>query len=241
MKVAALPNYTVRRSPRAKNLRLKVTREEGLCVVVPRGYDEGRIPSLLKQRKVWIADALARIAETRRFLEPMPVKHLPEVVQLKALGETWFVTYRDQENHQGIRLVAEHGRLVIAGSELKRPDVLRKIRSWLRVKTKAGLFPLAEGLAVKHRLKLEGLMVKSQRTRWASCSAKRNLALNTKLLFLPPELVRYVLIHELCHTVHMNHSSEFWRLVSSREPKYKILDQTLREAWKMVPAWVFER
>jgi hypothetical protein len=74
---AALPDYSVRRSPRAKNLRLKVTREEGLLVVVPKGYDEKKIPSVLKQKKVWITDALKRIGETRRYLEPKPVKHLP--------------------------------------------------------------------------------------------------------------------------------------------------------------------
>ena len=239
MKAAALPDYSVRHSSKAKNLRLKVTREAGLCVVVPRGYDEKKIPALLKQKKVWIADALKRVGETRRFLEPEPVTHFPEVVRLEALGETWPVTYREQGKHSGVRLRVENGKLVISASELNRADVLRKLKEWLRIKAKVALFPLAENLATKHRLKLEGLMVKSQRTRWASCSPKRNLALNTKLLFLSPDLVRYVLIHELCHTVHMNHSREFWRLVASREPSYKLLDQELRAAWKIVPQWMF--
>jgi predicted metal-dependent hydrolase len=94
-------------------------------------------------------------------------------------------------------------------------------------------------LARKHGLELGALFVKSQRTRWASCSASKNVALNTKLLFLSPELVRYVLIHELCHTVHMNHSHDFWRLVACHEPGYRLLDQALREAWKIVPPWAF--
>jgi predicted metal-dependent hydrolase len=103
------------------------------------------------------------------------------------------------------------------------------------VKVRKGLFPLAEKLATKHRLRLGGLLVKSQRTRWASCSARRNLS----LLFLSPDLVRYAVIHELCHTIHMNHSNEFWRLVAVHEPSYKVLDQGLRDAWKSVPQWVF--
>jgi predicted metal-dependent hydrolase len=98
---------------------------------------------------------------------------------------------------------------------------------------------IAQKLADKHRMPLRGLLVKSQRTRWASCSAQKNLSLNTKLLFLSPDLVRYVLIHELCHTVYMDHSKEFWRFVASHEPGYKILDQELREAWKTVPDWMF--
>jgi predicted metal-dependent hydrolase len=70
-------------------------------------------------------------------------------------------------------------------------------------------------------------------------AVRGNLALNTKLLFLPPELLRYVLVHELCHTVHMNHSKDFWRLVECHEPRYRVLDQQLRAAWKPVPRWLF--
>lgn len=237
--MAALPDYRIRHSPKAKNLRLKVTRDEGLCVVVPRGFDEAKIPALLKKKKIWIADALKRVGETRRFLEPQPVKHLPESLRLVALGETWPVIYNDTENRSGIWFRAENGKLLISGSDLNREAVIRKLKDWLRLKVREDLFPLAEKLAAKHRLTLGGLLVKSQRTRWASCSAQRNLSLNTKLLFLSPDLVRYVLIHELCHTVHMNHSKEFWRLVASHEPSYKVLDQALREAWKTLPQWVF--
>ncbi|QNI70894.1 M48 family metallopeptidase [Cyanobium sp. NS01] len=237
--MAALPDYNVRHSPKARNIRLKVTRENGLIVVVPPGYDEEKIPALLKQKKVWIADSMRRIGETRRFLEPTPVTHLPEVVRLVALGEAWAVTYRDDTRHSGFRLRTEGERLIISGPDLKREAVIRKLKDWLRMKVREGLFPLAEKLAKKHRLNLGGLLVKSQRTRWASCSAQRNLSLNTKLLFLSPELVRYVVIHELCHTVHMNHGSDFWRLVASHEPNYKTLDKELRTAWKTVPQWLF--
>lgn len=236
---AELPNYSVRHSPKAKNLRLKVTRADGLLVVVPKGYDERKIPALLHKKKVWIADSLKRIGETKRFLEPQPIIHLPEVVRLVAIGETWSVTYREDQSHSGIRLRVESGKLVISGPDLKREAVIRKLKDWLRVKVREALFPFAEKLATKHHLKLGGLLVKSQRTRWASCSAQRNLALNTKLLFLSPDLVRYVVIHELCHTVHMNHSTDFWRLVQAFEPGYKLLDAEIRGAWKRVPQWAF--
>lgn len=236
---AALLDYSIRRSLKAKNLRLKVTREDGLLVVVPKGYDEKRIPSVLKQKKVWIADALKRIGETRRFLEPTSAMYLPEAVRIVALSETWLVRYRQEATHSGVRLRADNRILEISGSNLARDVVIRKLKDWLRLRVREELFPIAKQLAAKNHLKLGGLLVKSQRTRWASCSAQRNLALNTKLLFLSPDLVRYVIIHELCHTVHMNHSNEFWQLVAVHEPSYKALDLALREAWKSVPQWVF--
>jgi predicted metal-dependent hydrolase len=235
----ALPDYRIRRSAKAKNLRMRVTREEGLCVVVPQDYDESKVPALLRQKRMWIADAMKRVGETRRFLEPRSGKHLPEAIQLVALGEVWPIVYQEDHYRSGIWLRVTDGQLGISGSDLNREAVIRKLKSWLRLKVREGLFPLAERLATRHSLKIGGLLVKSQRTRWASCSAQRNLALNTKLLFLSPNLVRYVLIHELCHTVHMSHSKEFWCLVASHESSYKVLDQTLREAWKTVPQWVF--
>lgn len=188
---------------------------------------------------MWIAEALKRIGETRRYLEPSPVKHFPEAVRLVALGETWPVIYRADHSRSGVWLRTENGKLIISGSGLSREAVIRKLKDWLRVRVREGLFPITGTLAAKHRFNLRGMLVKNQRTRWASCSAQRNLSLNTKLLFLSPDLVRYVLVHELCHTAHMNHSQDFWRLVASHEPKYKVLDQALREAWKSVPQWMF--
>ena len=235
----ALPDFKVRRSPKSKSLRLKVTRDEGLCVVVPSGFDEGKIPAILRRKRVWIADAMKRVGEARRFLEPKPTKHLPESVKLVALGETWPVVYRKDESRTGLWFRPEQDKLVITGATLSGDAVTRKLKDWLRLRVRESLFPLAEKIAVDRRFKLGGLLVKSQRTRWASCSAQRNLSLNTKLLFLSPDLVRYVLIHELCHTIHMNHSSEFWRLVQTHEPAYKLLDQELRSAWKRVPSWAF--
>ena len=235
----SLPNFTVRHSPKAKNLRLKVTPEDGLCVVVPRGFDEARIPGILKRKKEWIADALTEAKERKRFLEPRPAQHLPESILLQALGEQWIVSYREIPSKVGLGIRQEGHELVLSGAAFGRNAVLSKLKKWLRDKVSHDLEPLARNVAKKSGFELGRVLVKSQRTRWASCSFRGNLALNTKLLFLPPELVRYVLVHELSHTVHMNHSQDFWRLVVCHEPRYRVLDQQLRAAWKLVPRWLF--
>lgn len=234
-----LPSYRVRQSEKAKHLRLKVTPQEGLCVVVPRGFDEAKIPAILERKKEWIADALAQAQARRRFLEPQPARHLPERIALCAIGEVWSIVYRPDAAKAGLWLRDADGELILSGACLERAAVLGKLKEWLRRRVRATLFPLARNLARKHGLELGALFVKSQRTRWASCSASKNLSLNTKLLFLSPDLVRYVLIHELCHTVHLNHSKDFWRLLACYEPGYRVLDQALREAWKIVPPWAF--
>ena len=62
--------------------------------------------------------------------------------------------------------------------------------------------------------------------------------MNIKLLFIPEELIRYAMLHELCHTIHMNHSAKFWALLSDHEHAFKTLDAKLRTAWRSVPAWL---
>ncbi len=236
-----LPEYRVRHSAKARNIRLKVTPDDGLVVIVPRGYDESKIPAILNRKKAWIAEAMARAAQTRRFLEPKPSTYLPEWINLQAISETWAITYRQDGSRPGIALRAADGTITIIGKNITRDAAVRKLNDWLRLRVRDSLFPLAQSLADKHHLPLRRLMVKSQRTRWASCSAKKNLALNTKLLFLPPDLVRYVLIHELCHLREMSHSSKFWLYVQSACPDYRVLDARLREAWKTFPSWVGAR
>lgn len=71
--------------------------------------------------------------------------------------------------------------------------------------------------------------VRDQKTRWGSCSSRGTLSFNYRLIFAPPVILDYVVVHELCHLTHMNHSKEFWNMVASVMPDYKIYRQWLRD------------
>jgi predicted metal-dependent hydrolase len=99
------------------------------------------------------------------------------------------------------------------------------------------LVPWLERVSIETELPYENVTIRGQKTRWGSCSTQKIINLNYRLLFLPPPLVRYLFVHELCHTVHMNHSARYWALVEKKEPHYKALDTELRHAGKFVPGW----
>lgn len=80
----------------------------------------------------------------------------------------------------------------------------------------------------KGRFKINKVQVKYQRSQWGSCSDKRNLNFNYKLLFLPKRLSDYIIVHELCHTKELNHSNRFWRLVGEVLPSYKLHEKELK-------------
>ncbi len=81
-------------------------------------------------------------------------------------------------------------------------------------------------------VKYNKVFIRRQRTLWGSCSSKKNLNFNYKLIFLPEELVDYVIIHELCHTKELNHSKNFWKLVSDIIPDYREKEIKLKKIFK---------
>ena len=78
------------------------------------------------------------------------------------------------------------------------------------------------------------IFIKNQKTRWGSCSGNRNLNFNYRILFLPPHLQDYLIVHELCHLQQMNHSQAFWDLVGQQIPEYKPYSKELR-TFRMSP------
>ena len=73
------------------------------------------------------------------------------------------------------------------------------------------------------------ITVRDQKSRWGSCSSKGTLSFNYRLVFAPPAILDYVVVHELCHLTHMNHSKDFWNMVEKVMPDYRIRNQWLKE------------
>ena len=73
------------------------------------------------------------------------------------------------------------------------------------------------------------ITVRDQKSRWGSCSSRGTLSFNYRLLFAPPKVLDYVVVHELCHLTHMDHSSNFWKMVEQIMPDYRVYKQWLKE------------
>jgi predicted metal-dependent hydrolase len=87
-------------------------------------------------------------------------------------------------------------------------------------KAKTEILKRIVDLAAEYKLPFNKARIGSAKTLWGSCSSRKNINLSFRLSFLPPELIDYVLLHELCHTVHMNHGTDFWNLMAKLMPDY---------------------
>lgn len=229
--------YILRESVRAKNVRLRVTPQRGLEVIVPANFDHQRIHSLLERKKGWIRAALERAEETRKFFEPRPSWRPPARIHLQAIGRVYQVDAKETDAPAVTVRASSLDTIKIYGCiEDDRACRLSLVR-WLSRQARGHLIPRLQELSAATGLTYQQVFIRQQKTRWASCSRHRNISLNLKLLFLPPALVDYVLIHELCHLAEMSHSNNFWAEVERHCPSYRKLDAQLREMWKLVPRW----
>lgn len=226
-----------------------MTARDGLVVVVPHGFDVAKIPEILERKRRWIERAAVRAEARRAGSAADAARLLPREIELPCLGASWTVEYapvraggRDDPGTGTRTQVRERPgrRLVVHGDEEDGAACREALRRWLVRKGRKTLVPRLAVLAYENGFALGPVSVRTQRTRWGSCSRRGAVSLNAKLLFLPPELVDYVLLHELCHTVRPDHSPAFWSLLSEYDPGCRGKRKELRSAHAVIPAWFEE-
>jgi predicted metal-dependent hydrolase len=197
--------YTIRRSDRARRVRVTVDVHQGVEVVLPRRAREREAAAAVAQLRPWIERRLAESAALR--------------ARIAARGAT--VPYLGRA--LALRVQPGRTRVHRAGDALLVPDgdARAALERWYRRAARDEVGPrVASGAAV---LGVEpgAISIRGQRTRWGSCSSSGALSFNWRLLLAPEEVLDYVVWHELCHLRVMNHSPRFWKLVEQGVPGYR--------------------
>ncbi len=224
----SLPPYQLRRSKRARSLQLQFTPEKGLEVVVPYRLKQVNLEQLFLQHQDWINKVL-HCAPQR---EPCTK---PETLELLALNERWQISYQARAHTVRLReLPGYHLRIM---GTLEWSDIQRLLKRWILRYAHEKLLTQLNEISTETGLNYEHARVRIQKRRWGSCNTRKEISLNAQLLFLSPNLVRHILIHELCHTRHLNHSGAFWQLVAEHDNDYKRNRLLCRKAEHFVPVW----
>lgn len=228
----SVANFKIRRSSRARYLSIQVHPPGVVEIVVPRRMPVQEVESFLSTHARWIRESCAEMS--RRHLEPGIEP--PAQIRLGALDREWSVSYN---LNPGARLrVAESDTALEVFGANDEAARRRVLLNWLRRKARAFMVPAVGALALQTGLRPRAIQIRAQRSRWGSCSSNKTLSLNLCLLFQERELLHYLLVHELCHLRHMNHSPRFWALVEKFSPGGRTLDRRLNDGWTRIPGWL---
>lgn len=205
-------------------------------VVVPPGVPPITVQRFVGTHSQWIARRVEDLSAAGAPVDVGP----PTEIHVGAIGRVFKVEYQHTRSTSLRPELFGDGVLRIYGPIHDEAAIGTALRQWLSDLAYDELGAQLANVAREIGLSFSRIQVRRQRTRWGSCSATGTISLNVCLMFLDPAVVRYLFVHELCHTRHMNHSQRFWALVEHHEPDYRRLDRELLKGWQSVPGWMFE-
>jgi predicted metal-dependent hydrolase len=226
------PDYTLQRSPRAKRIIFKVSLKRGLIVVIPKRFALRHIPPAMENARGWIEKHLSTVTAHHTEVADAP---LPDSMTLPAVDQTWPIVYRAGKS--SLMLKRSNKTLVFSGTSDIDMAHHRILIKWLIDHGKTHLIPWLEQLSTQHNLPFNNATIRNQKSRWGSCSSQHNINLNCKLLLMPKPVAEHILLHELSHTQHLNHSKAFWSLLESLDPDYTANKKLAKKAGEHLPTW----
>ena len=201
--------YTVRRSARARRVRVNVHAHTGVEVVLPTRAPERAAAAAVSELRPWIERRLSDAQEVLALAARAIAERAGTVPYLGTPLELVPEPGRTRVHRRGERL------LVPAGDP--RPALERFYRRAAR----AEIAPRLDRATVRAGVEYQGLSIRGQRTRWGSCSAGGHMSFNWRLLLAPERVLEYVVWHEVCHLRVLDHSPRFWALVERHWPSYR--------------------
>jgi predicted metal-dependent hydrolase len=226
-------NPRIRISTRARRLSIRVYPDARVECVVPRRTRPRDVEAFIAAHREWIENRRAIALRNRPEPQPFP----PALIELSFTGEQWRLQVAGGGRAPRVRESAPGILSATGGASTAR--LRAGLRAWLLRAARNRLEPRLASIARAMGVSYSQVSVRRQRSRWGSCSARGTISLNCCLLFQRPEVVDYLLVHELTHVKHMNHSARFWQAVERHCPDWRALDRELVLGWRHVPRWVF--
>jgi predicted metal-dependent hydrolase len=216
-----------RHSNRSKYLNISVKPFYGVRVSVPTFLSFSNAAAIVERKKSWIRKHLDKVKsyESQKPIIDEKSKYLPQHYSLHLLTT----------DQQKISLRISEGKIIVSHPSDFKPEsrevqsaIKKGIIEALRVEAKSFFPARVHWLADRSGFEYKNISIKNLKSRWGSCSGKNNINLNIHIMRLPDHLIDYVILHELAHTVHHNHSLKFWELLNKVIGDAKRLDKELK-------------
>jgi predicted metal-dependent hydrolase len=218
-------DYAVRISPTARRCKIRVS-PDGVEVVLPRRISRKRAAALLQEHGDWVLQQLEFMQQpgslgTTAVLPENTILLRGELTPVEIIAE--------ESAENGGRIDHVEGKLQVRVSGHKAVNPLKILETWLRRQARQDVEIRVAQRSAEMQQQPNCIFIRSQRTKWGTCSGLGNLSFNWRLVMAPPEVLDYVVVHELAHLVEPNHSSRFWGIVRVFCPEFERHKAWLRE------------
>lgn len=218
-----LGTVTIRRNPLSRSIRMRLAPDGTVTVSAPK-----RTPmALIKQA----------VRSARSDLLAMQEEAQPELyVDGQQIGQSHKLAIIPSDVHGTVHVHRKNTTLIVSvpstlrsGDAAVQAQIRQEVRTILRREAKSYLPRRLATLAKRHGYTYNSVRFPHAISRWGSCSSSGTISLNIALMKLPPDLIDYVIFHELAHTTHMNHSAAFWSEVEKLDPAYTLHRKVLKQ------------
>lgn len=212
-------DYKIKRSARSFNLRISINAQAQVIVSAPKIMPEFLIHKYVEGQKAWIESNLAKVKKNQVLIQND---------ELYIFDKKYQVVVNDQANQIGVMASGE--KILVNNLAPKSASKIQKqIEEFLKKTAHKYLATRTALLAKKMGVTYKNLSLRQQASRWGSCSSRGNLNFNWRLVHYKPEIIDYVIIHELAHLMELNHSKKFWEIVKKYDSQYLLHKGELRK------------
>lgn len=204
----------VRRSSRRRTMELRVARDSKIRILCPAFLTDQQIEQWIQSKSTWIKAKLLANSKLPSIVLPQP-----------QTGASWL--YRGQhltlkiEKAERSRVELKANALVVSTAGAERETILEVLRSWYLDRAQVRLLKQSALFADQLSVKPAQIQLKIYRSMWGRCNARGEITYDWRVIVAPDHVLDYLVIHELCHLKHFDHSRSFWSLVESQQPEYR--------------------
>jgi predicted metal-dependent hydrolase len=198
---------------------------EGVEVVVPRRFPLRDVEPFVAEKRRWIERTLRRMRESETAV---PAARLYDGGDVPYLGERLGLSVRLEPGRTRAHVARRGAVLQVAIGHPGGEDLRAALERWYRRQARIEIGARLDAATARAGSRYSSLQVRGQRTRWASCSSSGAISFNWRLLLAPPEIVDYIVEHEVAHLDVQDHSPRFWALLASRCPDSRRHERWLR-------------
>lgn len=203
-----------------KTLTLSVMKDGRVVVKAPHKMSSDLINKFIEDKQRWLEAKVLLVKNMREeFSECIVYK------QTLIYGVRYKICVGDTKSV----IVDSSKKTIVAPKSISDGQILTKLKNWYKGNAKKIVLSRLDYISKRIKIAYNGFRLTNAKGKWGSCNSKKLISINWRIVMLPPELIDYVIVHELCHIKEMNHSPKFWQTLSLFLPNYSSLRKQLKK------------